>query len=107
MNTQDARKDLLQKLGGCWVSAGTTSLVEYNITATGYSLGDGEVLTAGYAVGSNQGSEMSQLQRENLFEYQLERNSFTSTPYELILVASTDNAGADILASLGWQETTR
>jgi hypothetical protein len=93
--------------GGSWVSAGTTSLVEYNITATGYSLGDGEVLTAGYAVGSNQGSEMSQLQRENLFEYQLERNSFTSTPYELILIASTDNAGADILASLGWQETTR
>ncbi|MCP3698561.1 MAG: hypothetical protein GY920_08410, partial [Aliivibrio sp.] len=93
--------------GGSWVSAGTTSLVEYNITATGYSLGDGEVLTAGYAVGSNQGSEMSQLQRDNLFQYQLERNSFTSTPYELILIASTDNAGADILASLGWQETTR
>ena len=93
--------------GGSWVSAGTTSLVEYNITATGYSLGDGEILTAGYAVGSNQGSEMSQLQRENLFEYQLERNTFTSTPYELILIASTDNAGADILASLGWQETTR
>lgn len=93
--------------GGSWVSAGTSSLVEYNITATGYSLGDGEVLTAGYAVGSNQGSEMSQLQRENLFEYQLERNSFTSTPYELVLVLSTDNAGADVLASLGWQETTR
>ncbi len=95
--------------GGSWVSAGTStsSLVEYNITATGYSLGDGEVLTAGYAVGSNQGSQMSQLQRENLFEYQLERNSFTSTPYELILVASTNNAGADVLASLGWQETTR
>ena len=93
--------------GGTWVSAGTTSLVEYNVTATGYSLGDGEVLTAGYAVGSNQGSEMSQLQRDNLFQYQLERNSFTSTPYELILIASTDNAGANVLASLGWQETTR
>lgn len=93
--------------GGSWVSADTTSLVEYNITATGYSLGDGEVLTAGYAVGSNQGSEMSQLQRENLFEYQLERNSFTSTPYELILIASTDNAGADVLATLGWQEIVR
>lgn len=93
--------------GGTWVSAGTSSLVEYNITPTGYSQGDGEVLTAGYAVGSNQGSEMSQLQRENLFEYQLERNSFTSTPYELILIASTDTNGADVLASLGWQETTR
>lgn len=93
--------------GGTWVSAGTSSLVEYNITATGYSKGTGETLTAGYAVGSNQGSETAQLQRDNLFAYQLERNSFTSTPFELILVASTDTAGADVLASLGWQETTR
>ena len=93
--------------GGTWVSAGTSSLVEYNITATGYSLGDGEILTAGYAVGSAQGSTVSVLDRANLFEYQLERNNFTSTPFELILVASTNNAGSDILASLGWQETTR
>ena len=93
--------------GGSWVSAGTTSLVEYNITATGYSQGDGEILTAGYTVGSNQGSDTIQIQRDNLFSYQLERNTFTSTPFELVLVASTDNAGADILASLGWQETTR
>ena len=93
--------------GGSWVSPDTSSLVEYNITATGYSLGDGETITAGYAVGSNQGSTVSVLDRANLFEFQLERNSFTSTPYELVLVASTDNAGADVLASLGWQETTR
>ena len=93
--------------GGTWVSAGASSLVEYNITATGYSQETGEILTAGYTVGSNQGSTVSVLDRSSLFEYQLERNSFTSTPFELILVASTDNAGADILASLGWQETTR
>jgi hypothetical protein len=93
--------------GGTWVSAGTSSLVEYNITATGYSQGDGEILTAGYTVGSNQGSDTVQLQRDNLFAYQLERNSFTSTPFELVLIASTDSAGADILGSLGWQETNR
>ena len=52
-------------------------------------------------------STTSELHRTDLFEYQLERNSFTSTPFELILIASTDTAGADILASLGWQETTR
>ena len=42
--------------GGSWVTTSTDSLVEYNITATGYSQGDGEVLTAGFSVGSNQGS---------------------------------------------------
>ena len=93
--------------GGTWVTNSSSSLVEYNITATGYSLGAGEVLTAGYAVGSNQGSTASELHRDNLFEFQLERNSFTSTPVELILVASSDVAGADALASLGWQETNR
>ncbi len=93
--------------GGSWVSADADSLVEYNITATGYSLSDGEVLAAGYSVGSNQGSSVSVLDRANLFEYQLERNTFTSTPFEMVLIASTDNAGADVLASLGWQEITR
>ena len=42
--------------GGTWVTNSSSSLVEYNITATSYSLGAGEVLTVGYAVGSNQGS---------------------------------------------------
>lgn len=93
--------------GGTWVTNSSSSLVEYNITATSYSLGAGEVLTAGYAAGSNQGSTASELHRDNLFEFQLERNSFTSTPVELILVASSDVAGADALASLGWQETNR
>ena len=93
--------------GGTWVTNSSSSLVEYNITATSYSLGAGEVLTVGYAVGSNQGSTTAELHRDNLFEYQLERNSFTSTPVELILVASSDTAGADVLASLGWQETNR
>jgi hypothetical protein len=93
--------------GGTWVSAGTSSLVEYNITATGYTLGDGEILTAGYTAGSNQGSETVQVQRENLFAFQLERNSFTSTPFEMVLTAATDTAGSDVLGSLGWQETTR
>jgi hypothetical protein len=93
--------------GGSWVTTNTDSLVEYNITATGYSQGDGEVLTAGFSVGSNQGSTTSELHRSDLLQYQLERNSFTSTPFEMILIASTDVAGADILASVGWQETTR
>lgn len=93
--------------GGTWVAAATDSLVEYNITATGYSQGSGEVLTAGYSIGSNQGSTTSELHRTDLFEYQLERNSFTGTPFEMILIASTDTAGADVLASMGWQETTR
>ena len=93
--------------GGSWVTTNTDSLVEYNITATGYSQGDGEILTAGFSIGSNQGSTTSELHRSDLLQYQLERNSFTSTPFEMVLIASTDLAGSDVLASVGWQETTR
>jgi hypothetical protein len=37
----------------------------------------------------------------------LERNSFTSTPFELTIVVATDNAGGDILASMDWEEISR
>lgn len=95
--------------GGSWVSGGTSSLVEYNITATSFTQGNGEKLAANYATEGLFGNSSisTSLSREDLFKYQLERNSFTSTPFEITLVASTNNSGADVLASLGWQETTR
>lgn len=91
--------------GGTWVSAGATSSVEYNITGT--SVSGGRSLASGLTNGSNQGSFPVDIDKESLFTFQLERESFTSTPYELVLLAETDSAGADLLASLDWEEVTR
>jgi hypothetical protein len=45
--------------------------------------------------------------KEALFSFQLERNAFTSTPFELTLSAAADTNGADIYASLDWEEISR
>jgi hypothetical protein len=45
--------------------------------------------------------------KEALFAFQLERNSFTGTPSELTLTAAADTNGADIYASLDWEEVSR
>jgi hypothetical protein len=90
--------------GGSWVSAGSDSSVEYNITATGFTKGNGTVLVDDYAIGSAQGSTPLNLNRSSLFKYQLERDGLNSTAYEMTLIAATDNAGADVHGSIGWQE---
>lgn len=91
--------------GGSWVSAGAESAIEYNLTAT--SISGGRPLAAGFTNGSNQGSTPVDILKEALFTTQLERNTFTSTAYELTLVAATDAPGADILASMDWEEISR
>jgi hypothetical protein len=91
--------------GGTWNSAGTDSAVEYNLTGTSFA--DGRILASGWTTGSNQGSSPVDILKEALFKFQLERNGLTSSPYELTLVAATDSAGADIYASMDWEEISR
>jgi hypothetical protein len=73
--------------GGTWVDAGSDSAVEYKID--GGTVGVTDIL------------------KEALFKFQLERNGLTGTPYELTLVVASDTAGADVFASLDWEEISR
>jgi hypothetical protein len=91
--------------GGTWTSAGVDSSVEYNLTGTSFA--GGRVLASGFLSGSNQGSTPVDILKEALFSFQLERNSFTSTPYELTLAVASDIAGADVYASMDWEEVSR
>jgi hypothetical protein len=91
--------------GGTWVSAGDDSAVEYNITGTSFT--GGRILASGWIHGSNQGSSPVDILKEALFKFQLERNGLTSSSYELTLVAAADSAGADIYASMDWEEISR
>lgn len=90
--------------GGTWVSAGTSSSVEYNITGTGFS--GGRVLASGYTNSSNQSSTTINILKAALFSFQLERDTFTSTPFELTLAVTSDGGGS-IFASLDWEEVSR
>jgi hypothetical protein len=91
--------------GGTWVSAGASSAVEYNITGTGFS--GGRTLASGYSASTALSSVATDILKEALFKFQLERNSLTSTPYELTLVAAGSTNGGDILASMDWEEVSR
>lgn len=91
--------------GGTWVSAADNSSVEYNITGTSFS--GGRILASGFTSGSVQGQQTIDILKEALFKFQLERNGLSNTPYEITLIAAASLNGADIFASLDWEEISR
>jgi hypothetical protein len=91
--------------GETWVSAGDNSAVEYKID--GGTVTGGRVLASGFTGATNQASAPIDILKEALFKFQLERNGLTKTPYELTLVATASVNGADIYASMDWEEITR
>jgi hypothetical protein len=93
--------------GGTWVSAGTNSAVEYNITGTAFSSTGGRILATGFFQGSNQGSNSVDILKEALFTSQLERDPFTPTAYELTLACTAAANGNQVLGSLDWEEISR
>jgi len=91
--------------GGTWTSAGVDSAVEYKID--GGTVSGGRILASGFFSSANQSSASVDILKEALFKFQLERNGLTGTPYELTLVVASDTAGADVFASLDWEEISR
>jgi hypothetical protein len=93
--------------GGSWLAASVDSAVEYNTTGT--SATGGRILAQGYINSSNQASPSINILKEALFASQLERNSFTSTPYEIVIEMAIDTVGGVLGAyvSLDWEEISR
>jgi len=91
--------------GGTWTSAGSGSSVEYNLSGT--SISGGTDLAAGFISANTQSQNALELPTAGLFKYQLERNSFTSTPTELIFAVASKTAGDTAWASLDWEEITK
>lgn len=86
-----------------WSDAGSTdSSVEYILDRT--TITGGNILEQGYVISSNQ-SSISPGQSE-LFKFQLERNSFTSTPSELTFCVQTTGTNDKVFCSVEWQEVT-
>jgi hypothetical protein len=91
--------------GGTWVSAGTDSSVEYNITGTGTS--GGRILASGYFTATASASTSVDILKEALFSFQLERNSLTGTPFEISLVITAKTNGESVYGSMDWDEISR
>jgi hypothetical protein len=94
--------------GGSWVSAGSDSSLEYNISGTSFTIGSsGRTVAGGYFSSTTQSSSPVTLLSDDLFKFQLERNSFTSFPHEMTLIIASRNAGGLAFASLDWEEVSR
>jgi len=91
--------------GGSWVSAGTNSSVEYNLTATSYS--GGRTLASGYFETTTQSSFSLNILKEALFTNQLERDGLSGTPFEFFIAVSAANDNETAFASLDWEEISR
>ena len=91
--------------GGTWVSAGTDSSVEYKLTGTSFT--GGRILAQGFSSASNQAVTSVDILKEALFKFQLERNSFTSTPFELTIVAAGSSTNSSVYAAADWEEISR
>lgn len=91
--------------GGTWVSAGSDSAIEYNLTGT--STSGGAPLAKGYISSTTQSSVSLNILKEALFNFQLRRDPFTSTPEEFSLLVETKTAGDDVYAALDWEEISR
>jgi hypothetical protein len=90
---------------GTWVSAGSNSCVEYKLDATAIS--GGRVLASGFFASNAQGSTTIDVLKEALFKFQLERDSFTGTAYELTLAVTASTDTELVYGSVDWEEISR
>lgn len=90
--------------GGTWVTGTTDTSVEYNIT--GVSFSGGTDTLHGFFAQSNQSSTSVNLSSNDVFQYQLKRNPFTSTALEFTLLVTSNGNGDTVFGSLNWQEIT-
>jgi len=94
--------------GGSWADPGSDSSVEYNITGSSFS--GGRILASGFVSQSNQSNPSIDILKEALFRFQLERNIFTTTPYEISIVVAAQTVGGggnNIFGSMDWEEVSR
>jgi hypothetical protein len=93
--------------GGSWVSAGTNSCVEYNITGTSFSTTGGRVIASGYFTATASTSVSVDILRAALLSTQLERDGLTGTPYEFTLILAAGTNNETVFGSMDWEEVSR
>lgn len=88
-----------------WTSAGANSCVEYDLTAN--TVSGGRTLASGFVTSSTQSAVVTDVLKEALFKFQLERDGLRGTPYPLTITMATATASDDGLVTLDWEEVSR
>lgn len=87
-----------------WTSAGSDSSVEYKIDGA-EAITDGIIMRSGYFSATN-GQSPSISFINDLFKFQLERNSFTGVGYPFTLAVAVKQLNDKVLGSIDWEEIT-
>jgi hypothetical protein len=90
---------------GTWVSASSASSVEYKLDAT--AITGGRVLASGFLTSNTQASTSIDILKEALFKFQLQRDIFTGTAYELTLAVTASTNTELVYGSMDWEEISR
>jgi hypothetical protein len=90
---------------GSWISAGTSSSIEYNLTGTSFT--GGRIIASGYFTATASTSVSVDILRAALLSTQLERDGLTNTPYEFTLVLAAGTNGESVFGSMDWEEISR
>ena len=90
--------------GATWANVNSTSSVQYQSNTLATHSG-GDVIFSGYLSATTQARTSFNFGRE-LFNYQLERDGLSNTPYSFVIMATCDSATANIVSSISWQEIT-
>jgi hypothetical protein len=90
-----------------FTSAGVDSAVEYNMVANNVVTG-GIVMAQGYMASDTQSSVPTDILKEALFKFQLERDSLNGTAgYPLTLSVTGVTDGLEVHGSMDWEEISR
>lgn len=88
---------------GTWVSSGSDSAVQYNLTAN--SITGGTDFDQGYIYVSQQ-SSFSLTMVDDIFRLQLNRNSFSNTNSTFTLAVAGAGAADTCIGAINWMEIT-
>jgi hypothetical protein len=91
--------------GGAWQDAGVDSAVEYKLDGT--SITGGRILAQGYLSSTSSVTIATDILKEALFKFQLERNGLTGVPYELTIAVAASTNTELVHASMDWEEISR
>lgn len=90
--------------GAVWANVATNSIVQYN-TNTAATMSGGTDLNAGYLTSTVQGGGSIAV-TDGIFNYQLERNTFTNTTSVFTLAVASGTATSNVAGQIVWEEVT-
>lgn len=91
--------------GAVWANVASDSTVVYNTNTTA-TMSGGDILDQGFLTSTVQAGGNMVLNTENIFQYQLERNSFTSTATTLTLAVAAGAGTSNVAGAMSWEEIT-